>query len=207
MTEELEPDVEGWARAHGFVPSTDEISGTTPLMRLGELGTTDAAYGGQIDGRDAWLAEYSIGSPDFTADLGGDGTSSSSMGFTLFVVGVDASRWPRLTVHPSRFPDHDFVKRALHIDHRVHTISAEMDGRYRVIAASAIPEAQLAELFTPELVEWWLAQSPELSVDIEDHAKHGGYLSVAHAGFGIGDAGLDQLLGQTVRLLSAFAPA
>jgi hypothetical protein len=205
VTEELEPDVEGWARAHGFAPSDDQISGTTPLLRLGELGTTDAAYRGQIDGHDAWLAEYSIGSPNVTADFGGDGVRSA--GFTLFVLGVDASRWRRLTVHPSSYPDHDIVKRALHIDHRVHTISAEMDARYRIIAASAIPDAQLADLFTPELVEWWLAQSPEISVDIEDHAERGGYLSVAHAGFGIGDAGLDQLLGQTSRLLTAFAPS
>ena len=205
MTEELEPDVEEWASAHCFVPADEQIRGTTPLMRQGGLGTTDAAYRGEIDGRDTLLAEYSIGSPSFTADFGGDG--ATSVGFTLFLVAVDASRWPRLTVHPSSYPDRHILKRALHIDHRVHTISAEMDARYRILAATSIPAAQLADLFTPELVEWWLAQTPEISVDIEDHAKHGGYLSVAHAGLGIGDAGLDQLLAQTARVLSAFAPA
>lgn len=205
MTEELETDIEAWAGAHGFVPADEQISGTTPLLRMGELGTTDAAFRGEIDGRDTLLVEYSIGSPSFTADFGGDG--ATSVGFTLFLVFVDASRWPRLTVHPSSYPDHDILKRALHIDHRVHTISAEMDTRYRVIAASAIPAAQLGDLFTPELVAWWLAQSPEISVDIEDHAEHGGYLSVAHAGLGIGGAGLDQLLDQTTRMLTAFAPA
>jgi hypothetical protein len=82
-----------------------------------------------------------------------------------------------------------------------------MDDRYRVMAATDIPDAQLAALFTPQLVEWWLAQTPEISVDIEDHGEHGGYMTVAHSGFGIGDAALDQLLEQTTRLIAAFTAA
>jgi hypothetical protein len=204
VTDELQPDVDAWARAHGFAPSDEQISGATPLLRLGELDTTDDAYRGEVGGHSAFLAEFSIGSPNVTAEFGGDGISS--VAFTLFLVSVDASRWPRLTVHPSHYSDHDIVKRVLHIDHRVHTISPEMDARYRVIAASATPDRQLGDLFTPDLVAWWLAQSPEISVDIEDHPG-GGYLTVAHAGLGIGDDGLDQLLGQTSRLLAAFAPS
>jgi hypothetical protein len=203
VTEELLPDVDAWAGAHGFARSDEQISGATPLLRLGELDTTDDAYRGEIDGHFALLAEFSIGSPNLTAEFGGDGITS--VAFTLFLVGVDASRWPRLTVHPSRYPDHDIIKRVLHIDHRVHTVSPEMDARYRIIAASEIPDQRLIDLFTPDLVTWWLAQSPEISVDIEDHPGDGGYLSVARAGLGIGDSGLDQLLEQTTRLLAAFA--
>jgi hypothetical protein len=205
VTEELLPEVDPWARAHGFAPSADQIGDPTPLLRLGEFGTTDDAYRGEIAGHDAILAEYSIGSPNLSAEFGGDGMSTQ--GFTLFLVMLDASAWPRLTVRPSTYPDHDFFKRVLHRDHRVQTVSPEMDERYRVIAATGIPDAQLAALFSPELVAWWLAQSPEISVDIEDHGEYGGYLSVAHAGFGIGDAALDQLLEQTTRLVAAFTAA
>jgi hypothetical protein len=204
VTEELLPDIDAWASAHGFAASDAQLSGATPLLRLGELGTTDDAYEGEIGGHVAYLAEFSIGSPSMSAEFAADGIRSEA--FTLFLVNVNAARWPRLTVHPSSYPDHDYVKRLLHIDHRVHTVSPEMDERYRVIAASAIPDRQLAELFTPDLVAWWLEQRPELSVDIEDHDRVG-YLSVAHAGLGIGDDGLDRLLAQTTHLLSVFAPA
>lgn len=203
MTDELLPDIDAWASAHGFAACNTQISGATPLLRLGELDTTDDAYEGEVGGQAAYLAEFSIGSPNITAEFAADGIQSEA--FTLFLVNVDAARWPRLTVHPSSYPDHDILKRLLHIDHRVHTVSPEMDDRYRVIAASAIPDRQLADLFTPDLVAWWLAQSPEISVDVEDHDGTG-YLSVARAGLGIGDAGLDQLLAQTARLLGVFAP-
>jgi len=205
VTEELLPEVDAWARAHGFAPFADQIGDPTPLLRLGEFGTTDDAYRGEIAGHDAILAEYSIGSPNLTAEFGGDGMSTQ--GFTLFLVTLDAAAWPRLTVRPSSYPDRDFFKRVLHRDHRVHTVSPEMNDRYRVTAATGISDAQLAALFTPELVEWWVRQTPEISVDIEDHGEHGGYLSVAHAGFGIGDAALDQLLEQTTRLVAAFTAA
>jgi hypothetical protein len=202
--DDLVPDIDAWASAHGFAPCSTEISGATPLLRFGEVGTTDDAYEGEVDGHGAYLAEFSIGSPNITAEFAADGLQSEA--FTLFLVNLDAARWPRLTVHPSRYPDHDIVKRVLHIDHRVHTVSPEMDDRYRVIAATAIPDRQLADLFTPDLVGWWLAQSPEISVDVEDHDGTG-YLSVAHAGLGIGDAGLDQLLAQTAHLLGVLAPS
>jgi hypothetical protein len=205
VAEDPLPEVDAWARAHGLSPYADQIGDPTPLLRLGEFGTTDDAYRGEIAGHDAILAEYSIGSPNLSAEFGGDGMSTQ--GFTLFLVMLDASRWPRLTVRPSSYPDHNFFKRVLHRDHRFHTVSPEMDDRYRVMAATDIPDAQLAALFTPQLVEWWLAQTPEISVDIEDHGEHGGYMSVAHSGFGIGDAALDQLLEQTTRLIAAFTAA
>ena len=34
---EIAPDVDGWARGHGFEPSNEEIGGATPLLRLGFL--------------------------------------------------------------------------------------------------------------------------------------------------------------------------
>jgi hypothetical protein len=204
VTEESLTDVEAWAGAHDFKPSDEQISGATPLLRLGELDTTDDAYKGTIDKHEAWLAEFSIGSPNFTADLGGDGLIEEA--FTLFLVSVDASRWPRLTVHPSHYPDHDLIRRAFHVDHRVHTVSPVMDARYRVLAATETPDEQLDELFTPELIAWWLAQDPEISVDIEDHGERGGYLTVAHHGLGLDASALNQLFEQTRRMLAAFVP-
>jgi hypothetical protein len=204
MTEETRTDIDVWAAAHGFSPTDDQISGATPLLRMGEIGTTDDAYVGAIDGHDAWLAEFSIGSPNLTAEFGGDGVSLEA--FTLFLVAVDASKWPRLTVHPSAYPDHHFFKRAFHIDHRAHTVSPEMDDRYRVISAKGIDDEQLMQLFTPDLIAWWLEQDPMISVDIEDHRKHGGYLTVAQPGLGVGESDLDRLFEQTKHVLAAIAP-
>ena len=68
------------------------------------------------------------------------------------------------------------------------------------------PEARLDELFTPELIAWWLAQDPEISVDIEDHGERGGYLTVAHHGLGLDASALNQLFEQTRRMLAAFVP-
>jgi hypothetical protein len=203
VTEESLTDIEAWARAHDFTPSDDQISGATPLLRLGELDTTDDAYKGTVDRHDAWLAEFSIGSPNLTAEFGGDGINSEA--FTLFLVSVDASRWPRLTVHPSHYPDHDLIRRAFHVDHRVHTVSPVMDARYRVLAATETPDDQLDELFTPELIAWWLAQDPEISVDIERHEGQDGYLTVAHHDLGLDDSALNQLFEQTRRMLAAIS--
>jgi hypothetical protein len=204
VTEEIHTDIDAWARAHGFDPSDAQLAGATPLLRLGEVGTTDDAYRGTIDEHDAWLGEFSIGSPNITSEFGGDGVSSEA--FTVFLVGVDADRWPRLTVHPSRYPDHDLLRRLRRADHRVHTVSAEFDARYRVIASTAIPERRLAGLFTTDLIAWWLDQDPEISVDVELHKRKGGYLTVAHPGLGLDGAALDQLLAQTRRLLAAISP-
>jgi hypothetical protein len=79
-----------------------------------------------------------------------------------------------------------------------------MDRRYRVIASNAIPTERLQEFFTSELESWWIAQSPEPIVDIEDHPLHGGYLTVAHLGLSDGDRDLDALQLQTGHLLGAL---
>ncbi len=203
MGDDLRPDIDGWARAHGFDPSDDQIGGTTPLLRLGMLDTTDATYRGTIDGQDAILAEFSVGSPDWSEAFTASGIRSS--GFTLILIFVDASRWPRLTVHPSRFNDHDWARRLLGADHRVHTLSERMDARYRVVASAGIGADRLGRLFTSELVEWWLAQEPEVIVDIEDHGDGAGFLTVAQLGIGIGDEALTTLQAQASHLLAAFS--
>ena len=196
----LRPDLDRWAQARAFAPSQDQFSGTTPFLRLGELDTSDDAYAGQIDEHEAWITEYSIGSPRATAALGD--MRLNIVSFTVFVVRVDASLWPRLTVHPARYSDHDLFRRLLHADHRVHTVSPEFDAHYRVIASEQIPDSQVGELFSSDLVSWWLAQDPEICVDIEYHEREGGFLSVAHPGLGLDDSALDQLLTQTQRILS-----
>jgi hypothetical protein len=197
------PDVGRWARAHAFAPSDDQLSGTTPLLRLGELDTTDDAYRGEVDGRDAWLAEYSIGSPRATAGLGDLGLTSVS--FTMFVVRVDASEWPRLTVHPAAYSDHDLFRRLRGADHRVQTVSPEFDAHYRVITSAVVTDQQISGLFSAELVAWWLAQHPEICLDIEQHEREGGFLSLARLGLDLDDGSLDQLLSQTRRVLEATA--
>src|SRR6185312_13489629 len=109
MNDEPRPDIDTWAEAHGFTPSSDQIGGTTQLLDLGMLDTTDAAYRGEVDGHEAVLAEFSVGSPDWSEAFGGWGVDST--GFTVFLLFVDASRWPRLTVHPSAFSEHDWARR------------------------------------------------------------------------------------------------
>ncbi|HEX5556901.1 MAG TPA: hypothetical protein VFX13_04695 [Gaiellales bacterium] len=199
------PDIDAWAKAHGFTPSDDQVGGTTQLLDLGILDTTDAAYRGAVDGHEAVLAEFSVGSPDWSEAFGGFGIDST--GFTVFLMFVDAGRWSRLTVHPSAFSEQDWARRLLRADRRVHTSSAGMDERYRIVASRDIPDEQLEAVLTPELVGWWVAQDPEVLLDIEDHGEEGGFLTVARLGMGIGDEALSKLHGQTAHLLNAFFPA
>jgi hypothetical protein len=205
MSDEPRPDIDAWAEAHGFAPSSDQVGGTTQLLDLGMIDTTDAAYRGEVDGHEAVLAEFSVGSPDWSEAFGGWGVDST--GFTVFLLFVDASRWPRLTVHPSAFSEHDWARRLVRADRRVHTSSSRMDERYRVVASRRISDEQLAAVFTPELIEWWVAQEPEVLLDIEDHGEEGGFLTVARLGMGIGDEALTSLRAQTAHLLAAFFPA
>lgn len=202
MPDDTLPGIGEWARASGFAAAEDELGGATPFLRLGELVTTDSCYRGEIGGSPAWVGEVSIGSPNLSAEFGGDGITAQS--FTVVLVRADARAWPRLTVHPSRFPDRDLLRRAVRLDHRVHTVSPAMDRRYRVIAAREIPDARLAALLTSELTDWWLAQDPEIAVDVEDHADGGGFLSVAREGIALGGDEVAVLAGQAARLLAAL---
>jgi hypothetical protein len=199
------PDIDAWAQAHGFTPSDDQIGGATQLLQLGILDTTDAAYRGTVDGHEVVLAEFSVGSPDWSEAFGGGGVDST--GFTVFLLFVDASRWPRLTVHPIAFSEHDWARRLIRADRRVHTSSPGMDERYRIVASRDISDEQLEAVLTPDLIEWWVAQDPEVILDIEDHGEEGGFLTVARLGMGIGDEGLSRLQAQAARLVQAFFPA
>ena len=155
MPDETLPGIGEWASANGFAASDDQLAGATPFLRLGELVTTDSCFRGEIAGHTAWVGEVSIGSPNLSAEFGGDGITAQS--FTIVMVRLDASAWPRLTVHPSRFPDRDLLRRAVRLDHRVHTVSPAMDERYRVIAAREIPDERLAALLSSDLADWWLS--------------------------------------------------
>lgn len=204
MNEELQPDIQAWALANGFEVSSVDITGATPLLRAGFLDTTDDAYVGEIDGRDTVLAEFSVGSPTVGEEFGGSGTSSTE--FTLFLVAVDGAAWPRMTVHPTSFSERTWTRRLLQLDHEV-SVSPEMDDRYRVIAAHKVSEEQVRALFTPDVVAWWLAQDPELFVDIEDHGEAGAYLAVAHPGLGLTDEQLAALRDRAAHLAGLFDPA
>jgi len=109
-------------------------------------------------------------------------------------------------VHPSRVSDHEWARRLLRAERRVHTASPQFDERYRIVASRHVPDDMLAATFTPELTSWWVAQEPEVLLDIEDHGEEGGFLTVARMGMGIGDEALTTLLGQTARLRAAFFP-
>src|SRR6476469_7953248 len=115
---EIAPDVDCWARALGFLDVTDDV------------------YRGAVGDHAALLAEFSVGSPSVSEGFGGAGANFSI--FTLLLIGVDAHLWPRLTVHPAAFSDHAWMRRIFHKDHKIHTVSPEMDSRYRVIASDAI---------------------------------------------------------------------
>jgi hypothetical protein len=196
--------METWAGAHGFAPSDEEIGGATPLLRSGLLDTTDQVYRGRVEDRDALLAEFSIGSPDWSQDFGGSGTDSSV--FTVMLVAVDPGRWPRLTVHPKRLSDHEWLRRLVRSAREVDEVPAALREEYRVIASTDIPEEQLRGLFTEELADWWLAQPAEVIVDVEDHEEHGSYLTVAHAGVASSAGELDDLVAQTAHLMRLIDP-
>lgn len=201
MAEDERTDVEAWAAAHDFEPVQAEVRGSTPLLRLGEIDTTDSAHRGRIGGVEALLVEFSIGSPGTSQAFGGEGYESTN--FTLFLIEVDASLWPRLTVHPRRYSDHDWVRRLFGRDRAVDGLPPEFDRLHRVIAAAGIPDRRVQELLSEELVAWWLDQDPEPILDIEQHADGRGFVSVAHAGIGTGAAALDALAAQAERLLAA----
>jgi hypothetical protein len=202
MADEIAPGIDVWARANGFAASDDQLAGATPFLRLGELVTTDSCYRGEIGGCPAWVGEISIGSPNLSAEFGGDGISGQ--GFTVVLVRIDASAWPRLMVHPSDFPDRDLLRRAARLDHRVHPVSAGMDERYRVTASRDIPDDRLAALLTPELTAWWLEQDPRIATDVEDHGDDGGFLSVAREGVALSADEVAVLAGQAARVLAAL---
>jgi hypothetical protein len=200
--DEIAPDVDGWARAHGFTPSGQQVGGATPFLRLGMMDVTDDAYQGTVGGREALLSELSIESPDASEAFGGSGGVASQ--FTLLLVAADAGAWPRLTLHPAHFGDHDWVGRLLRQDRAVSGLGERFDQHYRVIASTEIPDRQLHELFDQRFQDWCLQQD-DLVMDVEAHPGHGGYLMVATAGFGIGDQRLDTLLEQTEHVLEQFA--
>jgi hypothetical protein len=204
VNEELKPDIEAWASANGFELSSVDVTGATPLLRTGALDTTDDAYTGQVDGRDAVLAEFSIGSPTLGQEFGGSGSSSTE--FTLFLVAVDGEPWPRLTVHPTSFSERTWTRRLLQLDHEI-SVSPEMDERYRVIASHKVSDDAVRNLLTPDVVAWWLAQDPDLFVDIEDHGEAGAYLAVAHPGLGLSDDDLAALRDRAAHLADLFDPA
>jgi hypothetical protein len=199
--DEIAPAVDGWARAHGFSPSDQQIGGATPFLRLGMLDVTDDSYQGNVSGLPAWLSEFSIGSPGASEAFGGAGVTANQ--FTLLLVSVDATAWPRLTVHPAHFSDHDWIGRLLHHDRAVHGLGDRFDHRYRVIAATSIPDQQVHELFGSGFAGWCLEQD-DLVVDVEHHEPEHDYLLVATSGIGIGDQRLDTLLSQTEHVLEAF---
>ena len=196
---EIAPDIDAWARAHGFEPSDQEIAGTTPLLRLGVSDVTATAYVGDVGERQALLSEFSIGSPGVSDAFGG--SSNSSTWFTLFLFAVDASHVHRLTIHPTHFSDHERLGRFLHHSQLIEDVGPEFDDRYRVIASTDVSRERISAVLDQEFVGWLLSQG-ELAIDVEDHGKHGGYLVVARAGIGLGDAELDELLAQADHVAS-----
>jgi hypothetical protein len=197
--DEVAPDIDAWARAHGFEPSDEQIGGSTPLLRLGVTDVTATAYLGPVGDHQALLSEFSIGSPGFSDAFGGSGTGSTW--FTLFLFSVDASRIQRLTIHPSDFSDRDWVGRLLRQDRRIEDVNPEFDERYRVIASTEASNDLVSAFLDAGFVEWLLSQG-ELAIDIEDHGEHGGYLVVARTGIGLGDADLDTLRSQAGHVAS-----
>jgi hypothetical protein len=197
------PDLDAWARAHGFEPSDRRLAGETPLLRLGLVDVTMRAYDGRVRGHDALLTEFSIGSPSVLEAFGTSDVVDTW--FTLFMVKVDAPQWPRLTVHPSSFAEGDWLSRLLHRDdHRVRGISPEFDDRYRARVSNGVPDEQVQRLFDVEFVDWCLSQ-PELVFDVEANVETGDSLVVAARGLGLDAGDLDLLLGRTERLVDRFS--
>jgi hypothetical protein len=202
--EEPRTALETWASTHGYTPSDEEIGGATPLLRSGLIDTTDQVYRGRLEDRDVLVAEFSIGSPDWSEQFGGSGTDSSV--FTVMLVAVDPGRWPRLTVHPRSLSDHQWLRRLIRSDRDFDDLPEAFHDRYRVIASTDISDEQLRGLFTEELAAWWVSQPSDVLVDVEDHDEHGSFLTVAHAGVADGPGELDDLVAQTTHLMRLIDP-
>jgi hypothetical protein len=195
----LSPDLDSFALEHGFAASDRRLAGETPLLRLGIVDITVRAYEGKVRDHDALLSEFTIGSPDVSEAFGGSGVADTW--FTLFMVKVDAPDWPRLTVHPTRFSEGDWLTRLLHRDdHRVRGISERFDARYRVRVANSISDDQVRALFDDEFTGWCLEQA-ELVFDLESNVETGDSLVVARRGLGLSRAGLEALLRETEVLI------
>jgi hypothetical protein len=194
--DEIEPDIEAWATAHGFAASDRELAGQTPLLRAGMVDITADAYEGEIAGHDALLAELSIASPGLSDAFGGSGVDG--VWFTLFAVSVERPGWRRLMVRPHAVSEGDWIKRLLREDRRVHDIAPGFDERYHVIASTSIPDAELRAFFDDEVVAALLRHGDvvcELEADELDST-----LVVAREGIGVGDTVLDALLEQALLL-------
>ncbi len=202
MSDQQTGDLPAFANQHGFQSVERKLAGQTPFLRLGLVDVTLQAYEGQVHGHEALLTEFAISSPDATAMLGGMGVSDTW--FTLFLISVSAPQWPRLTVHPERYTEGDWLTRLLHReDHRVRGISERFDQRYKVRVSDDVPDEQVHALFDDAFTQWCLDQ-PELVFDLENDIETGDSLVVAWRGSGLAQASLEHLLGQAEHLVDIF---
>ncbi|MGN6380769.1 MAG: hypothetical protein ACTHNU_17595 [Gaiellales bacterium] len=196
--QELSLDIDDFASELGFEPSDRSLAGETPFLRLGMVDFSGRTYEGVLDGREALLAEYSIGSPGASEAFGGSGVSDTW--FTLFRVKVEAPEWPRLTIHPREFSE-GWATRLFHRDdYRLRGFSERFDEHYRVRAAKDVPEEQVRDLIGEGFVAWYLDQG-ELVFDVESNVETGDSVVVARRGLGLERAELARLLDETRRLI------
>jgi hypothetical protein len=202
--DEIAPDIDAWATAHGFAAAEWAPPGRTPLLREGVFDVAGSSYTGAVDGRDALLAEFSIGSPGASEVIGGGGVDSDW--FTLFLVSIGDTGYRRLTIHPHDIGDRDWWNRLLGRDSRRETGDEAFDERHQVIASSDLDDARCDELIGS--LGDVLAGSPDLMIEVEHDADSGvTSLLVALPGIGIGDERLSALQAACERALAVIDPS
>jgi hypothetical protein len=193
--------LERWAAAHQFTPSERAIEGETPLLRQGLVDVATDLHEGELDGRPARVFNLYVDAAGLPVP--GD-TGVTTAAFTVLLVEVDAPAWPRVTIHPAEFSEGSWLTRLLHRDeHRVESIHAAFDARFRLRVADSTGDADVDRLRTSELIEWAIEQ-PSLIFDLENNVDTGDSLVVAAPGDEVDEAVIDRLADQARRLAAWF---
>ncbi len=202
--DEIAPDIDGWATAHGFAEAEWAPPGRTPLLREGVLDVAGSCYDATVDDRDVVLAEYSIGSPGATELIGGGGVDSDW--FTLLLTEIPDTGYRRLTIHPHGIGDRDWWNRLRGRDSRRETGDEAFDDSHQVIASSDLDDAELGRLI--DALRSVLAGLPDLLIEVEhDPDSDVTSLLVALPGLGIEDERLDALHAAFGQALAVLDPA
>jgi len=201
--DEIAPDIDGWATAHGFTEAEWAPRGRTPLLREGVFDVAGSCYSGTVDARDVVLAEYSIGSPGASEVIGGGGMDSDW--FTLLLAEITDTGYRRLTIHPHGLGDRDWWNRLRGRDSRRETGDESFDDGHQVIASSDLDDDEFGRLI--DALRDVLSALPDLLIEVErDPDSDVMSLLVALPGLGLENERLDALDDAFGRALAVLDP-
>ena len=192
--------LERWAAAHGFAATERVLAGETPLLRQGLVDVATDVHEGELDSRPARVFTLYVDAAGLPVP--GD-TGVTTAAFTVLLVEVNAPAWPRVTIHPAEFSEGSWLSRLIHRgDHRVHSVDAAFDERFRLRVADSTDDVDVDRLLDSELIAWCIEQ-PSLIFDLENNVDTGDSLVVAAPGAEVDEAVIDRLADQA-RWLAAW---